>query len=221
MTDAEIAQVLGTADRYEQAQIRKCIYILNTLTSEESAQYNNLETAEEATIFLSTLVEDVEAGTQPMRVYYPPGGSALDPHQEPAETPRQKKENKIKWLRDHPKLVLRLGERGPGDVVTGNTNQNTPKQAEPNPRDQEMSTLIPGHHPFVSLQNFSHLCLVRSSLPSQPRAFMACMISFSNLFISASTICVQFSSLSTSRPVVMAQMVSPSSSRCRAMSFLT
>ena len=102
MTNAEIEQVQGTPDKYEQAQIRKCIYILNTLDLKESAQYSNLETAEEATIFLGNLVEDVEAGKRPLRVYHPPGEPALDPYLDPAEALRQKKENKIKWLRDHP-----------------------------------------------------------------------------------------------------------------------
>ena len=34
---------------------------------------------------------------------------------DPAEALRQKKENKINWLRDHPQQVIHLRKRGAGD----------------------------------------------------------------------------------------------------------
>ena len=91
--------------------------------------------------FLGTLVEDVEWGARPMKVCKSPGAHTLDAQQEPTMTPSQRREKIAKWLRDKPKLVLHVGTRGQGNVVTGNINQNTPKQAESKLRDQEISNL--------------------------------------------------------------------------------
>ena len=123
MTDLEIAQVQGTSNKHEQAHIRKCIYMVNTLTAEEAIEYGNLETPEEATGFLSTLVEDVEAGTRPMRVYYPPEEPAQDARTEPEMTPSQRREQKAKWLKDNSRLIIQVATRGPGDVPTRRTRQ--------------------------------------------------------------------------------------------------
>ena len=68
MKEPELEQVQKTIDKEEQAQIRKCIYILNTLDPEETTEYNKLETPEETTSFLATLVEGVEAGRWDLRV---------------------------------------------------------------------------------------------------------------------------------------------------------
>ena len=72
MTKPEREQVQNTKDKEEQAQIRKCIYILNTLDPEETTKYNKLGTPEETTAFLATLVEEVETGRRELRVYQPP-----------------------------------------------------------------------------------------------------------------------------------------------------
>ena len=41
MTDLEIAQVQGTSNKHEQAHIRECIYMVNTLTAKEAIEYNS------------------------------------------------------------------------------------------------------------------------------------------------------------------------------------
>ena len=53
MTEWERQQVAG--NKYDRAHIRKCIYMVNTLSFEEEAAYNIMDTPADQSAYLSTL----------------------------------------------------------------------------------------------------------------------------------------------------------------------
>ena len=69
MTEYERQQVAG--NRFDQAHIRKCIYMVNTLSPDEEIAYQMMDTPEDQSAYLSTLIDEVERGTRPMRVFHP------------------------------------------------------------------------------------------------------------------------------------------------------
>ena len=125
MTKPELEQVQNTTDKEEQAQIRKCIYILNTLDPEETTKYNKLRTPEETTAFLATLVEEVEAGKRELRVYQPPRGLTPKTYLDSGETLRQGMKEKVQWLKNHPRLTIQVKPRTLGDKLEGATQAGT------------------------------------------------------------------------------------------------
>ena len=72
-----------------------------------------METPEDQSAYLSTLIDEVEKGTRPMRVFHPLEEPAQDAHIEQELTPM---EQKSKWLKNNQRLILQVAPRAPGEV---------------------------------------------------------------------------------------------------------
>ena len=139
MTEYELQQVTG--NKYDQAHIRKCIYMVNTLSAEEATVYNGMITPEDQSAYLSTLIDDVEKGTRLMRVFHPLEEPAQDAHIEQELTPSQRMEQKSKWLKDNARLVLQVAPRAPGEAPPRRALQNPARPATPSPVGRETAIL--------------------------------------------------------------------------------
>ena len=139
MTELELQQVQG--NKYDQAHIRKCIYMVNTLSAEEAIVYNGMLTPEDQSAYLSTLIDDVEKGTRPMRVLYPPEEPAQDARVEQELPPSQRREQKAKWLKDNSRLILQVAPRAPGDVPPRRALRKPSRPATPSPVRRETANL--------------------------------------------------------------------------------
>ena len=126
MTEWERQQVAG--NKYDRAHIRKCIYMVNTLSFEEEAAYNIMDTPADQSAYLSTLIEEVERGTRLMRVFHPREEPAQDAPMEPELTPM---ERKSKLLRENPNLVIQVTPRAPGEVPPRRIPQTPARPATP------------------------------------------------------------------------------------------
>ena len=136
MTDYERQLVLG--NRFDQAHIRKCIYMVNTLSPDEEIAYQGMDPPEEQSAYLRTLIDEVERGTRPMRVFHPRQEPAQDAHVEPELTPL---EQKAKWLKNNQRLVLQVTPRAPGEVPPRKTRQTPARPATPSPAGRETAQL--------------------------------------------------------------------------------
>ena len=83
-TEEELEQLREIESNEDAALMRKCLYVLHTLDQEETVEYDNLRTPVELTAFLSTRVDDIEAGRRPVKIYHPPKELTPSDHQNAA-----------------------------------------------------------------------------------------------------------------------------------------